>query len=607
MFLSKLADTLKNTLQKKDLPMSAVDGGNGGEKKATPEMVNVTIDGKALQVEKGTNLIDAAAQAGVEIPHYCYHPHLSVAGNCRMCQVAVQGQPKLQIACNMTASEGLVVQTQLSNAEVADAQRATLEFLLINHPLDCTVCDQAGHCKLQDYHYQYNAKGSRFVEDKVNKVKAEPLGPNVVYDGERCIMCTRCVRFCDEVPETSELGAFNRGDRGVIGVFPGKELNNPLSGTVVDLCPVGALTHRQWRFNNRYWYAKETESICTGCSTGCNVKVAVRDDQIVQVKSRLNSQVNKEWLCDEGRYGFLRFQPASRLTAPQMRKGEAFAKVSPKEAYEEAAKLKSGSESDTLIFLSPLLSLEEVLLAFEFSEKVIGLPAGSASLAMQIRQRELTSVQAKLISPDYSANARAFSLLVGDPGESSWRSSLENRYQSNLKKLASGSVKKVLLVGDLAIHPDHLDEAISKGIHAAEVSVAITATDVHSREAGSQSLASDNCKVLLPGRSVNEKSGVMVNKDMRLQKFKALLTPPVGSLPDWMLLQKVAEVAGKKIVDSAVIDDRELFRNMIAKVPDLKSVTLAKIGPLGISLAEVLAGDRKDQQSSTAGAAGTPA
>ena len=561
---------------------------------SAPELVTITIDGKQLQVPKGTNLVDAAQRAGVEIPHYCYHPHLSVAGNCRMCQVAVQGQAKLQIACNMTATEGLVVQTQFTNAEVGDAQRATLEFLLINHPLDCTVCDQAGHCKLQDYHYQYNAKGSRFVEEKVHKVKAEPLGPTVVYDGERCIMCTRCVRFCDEVTETSELGAFNRGDRGVIGVFPGKELNNPLSGTVVDLCPVGALTHQQWRFNNRYWYAKEVETICTGCSTGCSAKVAVRDDQIVQVKGRLNSAVNKEWMCDEGRYGFGRFQPASRLTNPQIRKGESFTTVPPQEAFKEAAKIKGGSEADTLVFLSPFLSLEEILLALEFSEKVIGLPAGSASVSMQIAERSLTPVEAKLISPDYSPNARAFSLLMGDPGEAKWRAALEARYSSNLKKLkeSSGTVRKILLVGDFAIHPAHIDEALTKGIHAAEVSVALTPSDIHSRESNAKSLASDFCKVLLPGRTVNEKSGVMVNRDMRIQRFRALLTPPVGSLPDWMLLQRVADAAGKKILDAKVVDDRELFREMIARVPDLRGLTLAKIGPLGISLADLLAGEK---------------
>ncbi|MCB0340577.1 MAG: NADH dehydrogenase subunit, partial [Bdellovibrionales bacterium] len=172
------------------------------------------------------------------------------------------------IGCHTQVQEGMEVCTHNTSAVVAEAQASTLEFILINHPLDCTVCDQAGHCKLQDYHFEYNARSSRFVENKVQKVKAEPLGPHVILDGERCIMCTRCIRFCDEITGTSELGMLNRGDRSVIAVQPGKELNNPLSGTVVDLCPVGALTHRDWRFNTRIWYTKQTPGICPGCSTG---------------------------------------------------------------------------------------------------------------------------------------------------------------------------------------------------------------------------------------------------------------------------------------------------------------------------------------------------
>ena len=282
----------------------------------TQEKVTLTIDGKEISVPKGTNLIDAAKEAGVEVPHYCYHPHLSVAGNCRMCQVHVEGQNKLTIACNTGATEGMEVKTQETSEEVADAQRATLEFILINHPLDCTVCDQAGHCKLQDYYYEYNAKPSRFIEEKVSKVKAEPLGPEIIYDGERCILCTRCVRFCDEVTETSELGVLNRGDRSVIAIHEDNQLDNPLSGSVVDLCPVGALTHRRWRFNTRIWYTKEADTVCAGCSTGCNAKVSSRDNQVVHVKARLNSDVNEEWMCDEGRYGFQDFQPEVRSSTP---------------------------------------------------------------------------------------------------------------------------------------------------------------------------------------------------------------------------------------------------------------------------------------------------
>ncbi|MCB0325750.1 MAG: (2Fe-2S)-binding protein, partial [Bdellovibrionales bacterium] len=403
------------------------------------EIVTIVIDGVEVKVPKGTNLIEAAHSAGVEIPHYCYHRHLSIAGNCRMCQVEVEGRPKLEIACNTGAQEGMVVRTQRTSERTADAQRATLEFLLINHPLDCTVCDQAGHCKLQDYYYEYNAKPSRFIEQKRHKVKAEPFGPEVIYDGERCILCTRCVRFCDEVTKTGELGVFNRGVHAVIGIHEGRELNNPLSGCVVDLCPVGALTHRRWRFNTRIWYTAEVDTVCPGCSTGCSAKVAVRDDQIVHVKGRLNTAVNQEWLCDEGRYGFGRFQPASRLHSQFVRDGDYLKELPLEEALNAAAELRSGKGPQSrAVLLSPFLTLEEVWASLAFAEKVMGLAPDSDSIAMQVKQRPLSDVEAVLISPDYAPNARAMNLFGhGIEGED-WRAKLEARYAKVLTKLKHG-------------------------------------------------------------------------------------------------------------------------------------------------------------------------
>ncbi|MCO6431375.1 MAG: (2Fe-2S)-binding protein, partial [Deltaproteobacteria bacterium] len=360
-----------------------------------PELVNILIDGKPVSVPKGTNLIEAARSIGIEIPHYCYHPHLSIAGNCRMCQVEVKGAPKMEIACNTVVKEGMEVLTQEASAKAKDAQAATLEFILINHPLDCTVCDQAGHCKLQDYHYEYNARPSRFLEDKVHKVKAEPLGPTVILDGERCIMCTRCIRFCDEVTGTSELGMLNRGDRSVIAINPGRELNNPLSGTVVDLCPVGALTHRDWRFNTRIWFTKQVDTICPGCSTGCNAKAAVRDQQVVQVKARMNDKVNKEWMCDEGRYGFHRFLPEKRIISPLV-EGKA---VSREEAL-KAVKWLAGD--DLLVLLSPDLMLEDYVRIQGFLDKSFK----SYTSAVAYREGKLTTVEPLLISPDYAYNFR---------------------------------------------------------------------------------------------------------------------------------------------------------------------------------------------------------
>jgi len=548
------------------------------EPTGSAEVVTITIDGREVRVPKGMNLIEAASISGVEIPHYCYHKHLSIAGNCRMCQIEVQGQAKLQIACNMTATAGLNVKTHFSSPEVVEAQRATLEFLLINHPLDCTVCDQAGHCKLQDYYYEYDTTGSRFIENKVHKVKAEPLGPEVVYDGERCIMCTRCVRFCDEVTGTSELGAFNRGDKGEIGVYPGRELDNPLSGTVVDLCPVGALTHRQWRFNTRIWYTSEVNTVCQGCSTGCNSKVAVRDDKIVHVKARLNSEVNREWMCDEGRYGFDRFQPATRAAAPMLRK-DSWQKADWGTALAEAKKIKGDAVA---VFLSPFLMLEEIWLALHFSEKIFGLQASSPNIAVQLRQRPLTEVEAILISPDYAPNARALSLfdpaLTGD----NWRQLLEQRYQALLGKVRSGEVKRVLMIGDDAILDSDVDAKLQEALLRCESAVAITP-----RGPGSGVGAHEFCKVNLPGRTVNEKTGIFVNRDLRLQRVATLLSAPLGSYSDWMVLGKLAAACGTAIIPPELIEDRALFREMVKNVARLKNLTLRNISGAGLPLSEV--------------------
>lgn len=553
-------------------------------------MVTLTIDGQSVQVAKGTNLIEAAKLVETEVPYYCYHPHLSIAGNCRMCQVEIEGAPKLTIACNTVVQEGMVVRTQRTSEKVKEAQRATLEFLLINHPLDCTVCDQAGHCKLQDYYYEYNRKPSRFIEAKEHKVKAEIFGPEVIYDGERCIVCTRCVRFCDEVTETSELAVLNRGDRSVIAIDPERPLDNALSGSVVDLCPVGALTHRRWRFNTRMWYTNQQDSICVGCSTGCNAKVAVRDGEVVQVKARLNSEVNQEWMCDEGRYGFERFQPQRRLTSQFVREGDYLQEVVPAEAYALAAKLSQRTEAlQTAVFLSPFLTLEEIWVSLLFTRDVMGLAHDSSAVALQIKTRSLNSVEQRLISPDMSPNARAFNIF-GLAVDTDWRAALAHRYQTLLSQLRSGAVKRVLLVGDSAILSSDIDERLIKGIRDAEISVAITPHGLLEGEGNDDGIslgAHQFCSVVFPAHTVHEKNGCMVNKDLRIQRLRSLLQAPIGSYPDWLHLQRIAQAAKVELLPQGVGDERSLFRAMVSQVPQLQGLTLLRIGELGIGFEEL--------------------
>src|SRR5438093_4551647 len=285
------------------------EGREQRKRQGSRRMPKLIIDGREISVPQGTTVIQAAEKLGIFVPRYCYHPALSIAGNCRICLVDIEKTPKLQIACNSPVTEGMVVHTK--NAKAEEGRRTVLEFLLANHPLDCPVCDQSGECDLQNFYLNFGLYNPRFKEQKVKKHKAVPLGPHVMLDQERCILCSRCVRFTDEITKTGELGIFNRGDHGEVGVFPGTTLENSYSANVVDICPVCALTERDFRFKARVWYLSSAPTVCNGCSQGCNVDIHYVLDRphlndgarVVRVKPRYNEDVNKWWLCDEGRFG----------------------------------------------------------------------------------------------------------------------------------------------------------------------------------------------------------------------------------------------------------------------------------------------------------------
>ncbi|MCC6278308.1 MAG: (2Fe-2S)-binding protein [Oligoflexia bacterium] len=262
-------------------------------------MPKVTINGNTIEVPAGTSVIKAAQLLNIPIAHYCWHEGLSVAGACRMCMVEVEKMPKLQVACNTTVTDGMVVFT--NTEKVKTAVKWALDFHLINHPLDCPICDQAGECKLQDYYMSYGLYTPEMNQPKVKKEKVVSLGDRVVLDQERCILCSRCVRFTKEVTKTHELGIFNRGDRSQLATFEGRPLNNNYSVNTVDICPVGALTSKDFRFKQRVWFLKEFDSICNGCSTGCNVTISYNQNGVFRVKPRVNHDVNGFWMCDSGR------------------------------------------------------------------------------------------------------------------------------------------------------------------------------------------------------------------------------------------------------------------------------------------------------------------
>lgn len=525
--------------------------------------VNIVVDGKSVRVPKGINLIQAAKLAGVEIPYYCYHPHLSIAGNCRMCQVQVKGQPKLTIGCNTVVQEGMEILTQQSSNDVAAAQEATLEFILINHPLDCTVCDQSGHCKLQDYHYDYNAKPSRFLEEKEHKIKAEPLGPTVMLDGERCIMCTRCIRFCDEVTGTSELGMLNRGDRSVIAVNPGKELNNPFSGTVVDLCPVGALTHKSWRFNTRIWFSQQSDVICPGCSTGCNAKLAVRDGKVVHVKARLNDAVNKEWMCDEGRYGFNKFLPESRLNNAYARNNEnILQKIDLEECLSSIVKVNS---KKTVVFFAPDLLLEDYYFTKLFLDKLYG----KYTSAVAYKERNLSELEKILISPDRAPNFRSAQLM----GLSTEKDPF-SEYQQAVKAVRSGEFEHVYFVGDRSLISEEIDSKFINSLNGCAFSLGIF-TD------GTSSVL-PALKYIVAGRSILEKSGLLINRSMMVQYTNKAIEPASTTIAEWYFFYRLYSKLTKQ--KQNFNSDRDATNFVISSLDKLNSLSIKSVKDGGVQL-----------------------
>jgi NADH-quinone oxidoreductase subunit G len=288
--------------------------GSGPIKAPPPvEMVTVTIDGKAHQFPKGTVLLEACNEVGSEVPFFCYHAGLSSPAVCRQCLVDVKGQPKPVPSCYTPVADKMEVMTKSPRA--MDVRRQMLEFTLLNHPIDCPICDKAGECLLQKHYFDWDAKFARNDGIKVKKAKVVDVGPHIVLDQERCILCTRCIRVCDEVAKTHQLEMARRGDREVLTTAPGHKLDNPYSLNTVDVCPVGALTAKDFRFQMRAWELYTMPSVCPGCATGCNIEVQHSRGQVYRLVPRVNAAVNKHWMCDEGRFTYKATQ-VDRLAAP---------------------------------------------------------------------------------------------------------------------------------------------------------------------------------------------------------------------------------------------------------------------------------------------------
>lgn len=352
-------------------------------------MPTITIDGRRIETQPGKTIIEAALDNGIVIPHFCWHPALSVAGNCRMCLVrvgtykkaadgsierdgggnpVVQWMPKLQIACATPVAEGMVVDTQ--GEKTIAAQNAVMEFLLINHPLDCPICDEAGQCKLQEYAFKHSRGESRFVEEKVHKPKRVRWSDRIIFDAERCILCSRCIRFANEIANQPVLTFVERNDHVTIELFEGTEFDSPYSMNVIELCPVGALTSADFRFKARVWDMSFTPSICPGCARGCNINIGVRDNEILRLEPRPNPHVNQYWMCDAGRLEQYRWVNTNRISGGWVRRAQQLESATLDQAISAAARMIAGSAQETMMILSGSITNEDGFVAKQFATEL---------------------------------------------------------------------------------------------------------------------------------------------------------------------------------------------------------------------------------------------
>jgi NADH-quinone oxidoreductase subunit G len=357
-------------------------------------MPTLIIDDRRIEAKQGQTIIQAALESGIDVPHFCWHPSLSVAGNCRMCLVdvgmpkmnpdrtpaldesgnpVIMFMPKLQIACGTQVSDGMVV--RLNNQKIKDVQNSITEFLLINHPLDCPICDEAGQCKLQEYGYKHSRGESRFDEMKNHKDKRRPLGPNVMFDAERCISCSRCIRYANEQAGQPVLTFVERGDHVSIETFPGTEFDSPYSMNVIEICPVGALTSRDFRFRARVWDMSFSDSVCTGCARGCNMEAGVRDNAILRLEPDANLAVNEYWMCDYGRLTQYTFVNENRVLQPLVPINGAPAETDWNSATSKAAELlKSVQPHEILVLGSAHATNEDNYALARFAKEVLNTP-----------------------------------------------------------------------------------------------------------------------------------------------------------------------------------------------------------------------------------------
>ncbi len=498
--------------------------------------VNVTIDGKQVAVPAGLNLIEAARYAGKSVPHYCYHPRLTVAGNCRICLVEIQGQAKLEIACNRRVAEGMSYFTE--NERVKKAREGVMELLLINHPLDCTICDQAGECKLQEYAVDHGSGITRYAFEKVKKPKNISWGDRVVFDAERCILCTRCVRFLDEVAGTNEVGVDLRGEKCTLVVKGDGNLTSPYQMNIIDLCPVGALTSRDFRFKSRVWFMNFTDTICTSCARGCNVTVGSRGDRVLRMVPRANAEVNDHWMCDYGRLHYAFANDEQRLAAPRVAgKGAPYPA-----AIQRAKAILEGARGDGILAVASAFMTNEELLALKQLLDLLGVEE-------RFFLKPMGEGDDKLVHPEKCPNARGAALLGFAEAPAAWP---EKEYGALL----------YVAPHEGADLPEELRKRAKRRI----------VFSLKEREAD----------VCFPLTTWIEKDGTVVSAGDRLQRLTKGISFEPTLVTERAVLDRLHQAfdGSHRPPDTAA----QAFARLADATPALAGVTWQKIGPLGMKL-----------------------
>jgi NADH-quinone oxidoreductase subunit G len=536
---------------------------------AKPDLITVNIDGKEIAVPKGTNVIEAARLLNVDVPHYCYHPKLSIVGNCRMCLIEmgmpavdpatkapitdpatgkqkINWIPRPQIGCGTNVSPGLHVKTL--SPMVKDAREGVMEFLLINHPLDCPICDQAGECKLQEQATGYGRGYSRFIEQKNVKPKRTQLGPRVTLDDERCILCSRCIRFSKEIAKDDVLGFVDRGSYSTLTCYPGKKLENNYSLNTVDICPVGALTSTDFRFKMRVWFLKQTNTIDTESSVGANTFVWSREGVIYRITPRRNDDVNDTWLSDSARVLYKSVKASDRLTALKINGSDTAFDI----AINAAAALFKSAPGAVAIVGSGRSSVEEQFL----TKKLADALKASTQLVSRVGKGDKL-----LISADRNPNVRG-ALVTG------LIDALPSAELTDLgAQIDAGKIKVIVAIGE---------DLVAAGLTAAQiakVSVVYLGTHFNASSAAAN--------VVFPTLMTFEKSGTFVNQQFRIQKFLKAIPGPVGTTDDAMVLSKLVTAAGGATLPT---DINGLWKVTAAEVAALGTMTFANLPETGLLL-----------------------